>query len=271
MTPNAAVPDSLPSQTVGVRSRESWLRLLLGLAFVYVVLQWTAAALGSVRGEFGLAVGALVVVACLAAERLLFGRSFVHAARALGFGWPASRGVRAVLVVSVAMLLVLPAYALAVDSSLELYAGWVWLLPGLFAQAGIAEETLFRGYLFRHLRATRSFWRAALAAMGPFVLVHLLLFLTLPWTFALAAVALAVIVSFPLAYLFELGGRTIWAPALLHFVIQGAIKVASVPGPAGALLPLVWMGASALLPFAVFLVPRAHDATRDATVDAAQA
>jgi hypothetical protein len=37
------------------------------------------------------------------------------------------------------------------------------------------------------------------------------------WPVALAAVGLAVVLSFPLAYLFELGGRTIWAPAILHF------------------------------------------------------
>ena len=49
-------------------------------------------------------------------------------------------------------------------------------LPGLFAQAGIAEELLFRGYLFGHLREGRSFWRAALLSMPPFLAVHLLLF-----------------------------------------------------------------------------------------------
>jgi hypothetical protein len=29
----------------------------------------------------------------------------------------------------------------------------------------------------------------------------------------------------PLAHLFELGGATIWAPAILHFVIQATVKV----------------------------------------------
>ena len=35
-----------------------WPRLLLGLAVTYFVLQGTAQALGSTRGEFGLLVGA---------------------------------------------------------------------------------------------------------------------------------------------------------------------------------------------------------------------
>jgi len=46
-----------------------------------------------------------------------------------------------------------------------------------------------------------------------------------------------------------------WAPATVHAVIQGAIKVITVEG-AEALLPRVCMAASALVPFLVFLVPR---------------
>jgi membrane protease YdiL (CAAX protease family) len=44
----------------------------------------------------------------------------------------------------------------------------------------VAEEVLFRGYLFGHLRRGRSFWRAAVLSMLPFVCVHLLLFFTMP-------------------------------------------------------------------------------------------
>jgi hypothetical protein len=67
--------------------------------------------------------------------------------------------------------------------------------------------------------------------------------------------------SFPLAHLFEAGGNTIWGPALLHCVIQGALKVVVVPE--AALLPtqLGWMAASVVLPYLVFLVQRA-DRTR---------
>lgn len=139
--------------------------------------------------------------------------------------------------------------------SIALRAGWAWLLPGLFARAGLAEEVLFRGCLFRRVRAGRSFWRAVALASLPFVAVHLVLFLTMPWPVAVAAVLLSAILSAPLAYLFELGGGTVWAPALVHFVIQGAIKVVTPQGSA-ALLPLAWMAASAVLPFLVIFVPR---------------
>jgi len=127
-------------------------------------------------------------------------------------------------------------------------------LPGLFGQAGIAEEVLFRGYLFGHLRPGRSFWRAALLAMLPFALVHLLMFLTMPWPVALAALLLSIVLSFPLAHLFELGGRTVWPPALLHFVVQGTAKLVVMSGEEPSTFPIVWMGASAVLPMFVMLI-----------------
>jgi membrane protease YdiL (CAAX protease family) len=231
-------------------------RLLASLASIYILFHWLAAALDSTRGEMGVVIALVVVVACLVAECLLFGKNLRSAARALGMGRPAGRGLMTGVTVSAALLLVIPAYTTLTDSPFTIRPGWTALIPGLFAQAGIAEETLFRGYLFRHLRVGRSFLRASLLAMGPFVLVHLALFATMSWPVALAALLLAVIVSFPLAHLFELGASTVWAPAFVHFVIQGAIKVVDVPGRDGELLPLVWMAASACIPLAVFLVPR---------------
>ena len=59
--------------------------------------------------------------------------------------------------------------------------------------------------------------------------------------------------SFPLAYLFELGGETIWALALLHFVIQATVKVVVFSQGAES-FALVWMAASALIPLLVFTV-----------------
>ena len=134
--------------------------------------------------------------------------------------------------------------------------GWLWLLPGLFAQGGVAEEVLFRGYLFGRLRRGRSFWRATGLSMLPFVGVHLLLFFTMPWHIAMAALLLSVVLSIPLTYLFELGGATIWAPAILHFVVQSTVKIVAFADAGASWFPLVWMAASALLPMAVLLVPR---------------
>ena len=89
--------------------------------------------------------------------------------------------------------------------------------------------------------------------MLPFVGVHLVLFLSMPWPIALASVLLAVVISFPLARLFELGGNTIWAPALLHFVVQATVKVVVFPHEAES-FALAWMAASATVPWLVFMV-----------------
>ena len=77
----------------------------------------------------------------------------------------------------------------------------------------------------------------------------------------LAALVVALLSSFPLAQLFEAGGNTVWGPALLHCVIQGALKVVVVPE--AALLPaqLGWMAASVVVPYLAFLVRRT-DAAR---------
>lgn len=228
-------------------------RLLAGLASVFLIFHFTAAALGSDRGQWGLAIAAIVVSATLFAERLLFSPPSIVRR---GLGRPVWRGVAIAAVTGGALI--------AVAITVAWCAGWTLLwnravapwLPGLFAQAGIAEETLFRAYLFGHLRQGRSFRDAALRSVVPFALVHVLLFWTMPWPIALMSVALAIVTSFPLAYLFELAGSTIWAPALLHFVIQGTVKVVTVSSDNGPAFALTWMIASAVIPLAVLTVPR---------------
>lgn len=129
------------------------------------------------------------------------------------------------------------------------------LALGIFAQGGIAEETLFRGFLFRHFRERRAFWPAAARAAVPFVAAHLLLFATLDFVIALAALLVSVSLTFPLARLFDLAGGSIWPGALLHAVVQGAIKLVE-PGTSDSLsIAIAWMAVSALVPWIVFAFP----------------
>lgn len=74
----------------------------------------------------------------------------------------------------------------------------------------------------------------------------------MPWEVALASLLLSAIISFPLARLFEAGGNTIWAPSILHFVVQSAVKVIVIDGQA-LNFPVVWMLAAAVIPFVVFV------------------
>jgi membrane protease YdiL (CAAX protease family) len=246
---------------IAVFDRPQWTRLLLGLCAVHALFQGAAAALGSDRGQAGMPVAVVVVGAIVAVECVWSGASIPSAMRAIGLGSPRLRGLAISGGVCALVLLMVPIHARATGSTLTTEDGWLRLVPGLFAQAGVAEETLFRGYLFGHLRIDRTFWRAATLSMLPFVAVHLVLFLTLPLWIALAALVIAVVTSFPMAQLFELGGATIWPPALLRFVVRGTVKVLVVSGEASAAFPLVWMMASAVLPLFVLLIPR--PASRD--------
>lgn len=241
-----------------------WGRVILGVVVVFALFHGSALALDSDRGQAGLTIGALVVLATIAAERILFRQTVQGSVSLVGLGRPTVRGLLAAAATCTVLLLVPAGMLASTGAAFSFYPAWIGLLPGLFAQAGIAEEVLFRGFLFRHVRRGRSFWRSATLSSLPFVAVHLITVIALPWPVAVAAVALAAIVSFPLAYLFELCGNTIWAPALVHFVIQAAIKVLVVPGEVGQLLPLVWIGASAALPWLAFLIPRPSQSVRPA-------
>jgi membrane protease YdiL (CAAX protease family) len=244
------------SSPAGIRSPAQWTRLLLELAAVFAVFQWSASSLGSDRGQAGLIVGTLVVAVTLAVERARAGQTLVSSAQAIGLGTPRLTGLGVSAGICVLLLLVVPVFARLTGTSVTVESGSLQWLAGLFAQAGIAEEALFRGYLFGHVRRGRSFWGAAGLSMLPFVAVHLLMFATMPWAVALAALLLSVVMSFPLAHLFELGGDTIWPPALLHFVVQGTVKVLAVSGDGAALFPIAWMAASAVLPLCAFLFSR---------------
>jgi membrane protease YdiL (CAAX protease family) len=239
-----------------IDSPPRWARLIAGLIVAFAIFQWSAVALGSDRGQAGLIVGALGVAATLAVERFAFGRPLAPAARSLGLGWPHAAGMVTAAAICVLLVLVVPLFVAVTGASLAVTPQWALLLPGLFSQGGIAEEMLFRGYLYGHLRAGRSFWRAAWLATLPFVVVHLLLFFTMPWPIALAALLLSLVLSFPLARLFDCGGATIWPPALIHFVVQGTVKIVEVSGPGSSAFPLVWMAAGAVIPLVAFAIRR---------------
>jgi membrane protease YdiL (CAAX protease family) len=229
--------------------------------FLWHILDRTAAALDSMRGEGGLVVCMAVVVAALAAERLLFGANPAAAFRNLGFRRPNMGAILATFILCLTLLTYHPAFLLATGGKAEVVAGWPLLLAGMFLQGGIAEEVVFRGYLFRRLRRGRTFWRAALLSALPFIAVHLLLFRTLDPVVAFVALMASVSLSFPLALLFERSGGSIWLPALLHFIVQGTIKVVIVPETWSMPFSIGWTLWASLVPWALFLVLPRNDVT----------
>ena len=237
-----------------IETAGEWCRLVAVVTIAFGVFHWSASALSSGRGQWGLLVCVVVLLTILLADRVLFRRPVAAAIQTLALRRPRFRGLLAAAAVSALLLSTIAAFAWTTEGSVGFYPGWPWLVPGLFAQAGIAEEALFRGYLFGRVRIGRSFWTAAALSALPFVLVHLLMFATMPWPVATAAILLAAVLSFPLAWLFDLSGQAIWPPALLHFTIQGAVKVMTVSGGSDTAFPLFWMLAAAVVPLAVLLI-----------------
>lgn len=228
---------------------------LAGFVALWLILDRSAAALGSGRGEWGAAIALLVVAVAVTVEMIGRPGGARDALRRLGFVAPDMRAMIAALVLSAAMLAALALFARAAGIEVTLLQAWPVLAAGMLLQGGVAEETVFRGFLFRRFREERPFSRAALISAVPFIAVHLLLFATMEFAVALAAVLLAVAISFPLAWLFERAGNSVWPPALVHGVVQVGIKVIDA-GEGFALLAVAWMGVCALAPWALFLVLR---------------
>lgn len=202
----------------------------------------------------------MTLCAAVAAEWILSRRGPREALLTLGLGAPRPRALFRALLLCAALLAFYPIFSLVAGAELRLHPNWPILAIGIVAQAGVAEETVFRGFLFRRFRESRSFWRAALLAAVPFVAVHALLFLTMDFAIALASLLLAVSISFPLAWLFERGGGSIWAPAIVHAVVQGSIKLIVVDEQFFMAMAVAWIAVSGLAPWLLFLLrPQERD------------
>ena len=66
------------------------------------------------------------------------------------------------------------------------------------------------------------------------------------------ALLLAVSLSFPLAWLFECGGNSVWLPAIVHAVVQASIKLVVVEEAAFQTMAIGWMAISAIAPWLLF-------------------
>jgi membrane protease YdiL (CAAX protease family) len=245
--------DAPPRAGPTVRGSGSWLRFLAGFLVLWGVLQGLAALDPS--AGWGVAVLAGVVVVGLAVERVLSGAHPAVALRGLGWGRPALRGMVLATVVSGAVLLVFPLAGAFGVGPIGLRPGWPWLLVGVFALHGLAEELVWRGYAFRRLRVGRSFPAAAAWTMPLVAVTHLPILVTSGTVVGLGAMAVAAVTSVPLAYLFETGRGTLWAPALVHTAID-AFKLVVIPLAAVPAFSSLLVGVSLLVPLLALVVPR---------------
>jgi membrane protease YdiL (CAAX protease family) len=234
-------------------------QILAGFFCIWLVLDRTAQLTHSTLGEAGVPICIVVVATTFGVEKLIFKQTVPDALRSLGLGRPNPRTMLITLFIGVMLLAFYPAFSLATGAKLTLHDHWIGMSLGLFAQAGVAEEILFRGYLFGHLRRGRTFWHAALLSLLPFVAVHVLLFTSLDWTIALTSILLAVAATFPFCYLYDLNRHTIWASALIHWIIQGAIKLVIIPDNFSLPIALGWMAMCATIPYIIFVFRKQCD------------
>jgi membrane protease YdiL (CAAX protease family) len=135
--------------------------------------------------------------------------------------------------VSGVVLTVFPLTAAVSGAPVHLRPDWLWLLIGLFAFHGLAEELVWRGFAFRRLREGRSFWAAVWWTMPLIAATHVPIVLTLGPAIGVGAMAVAAVTSIPFAYLYETGRRSIWAPGLVHTAID-TFKLVVIPAVAVA-------------------------------------
>lgn len=170
----------------------------------------------------------------------------------LGFGRARWRGVAPAALVAAAVPAYLPIYSAGV-APLKLANGWPLLaVGGLFAYHGLAEELAWRGYVFRRLREGRSFWRAVLWTMPLLAATHVPIVVTAGPLIGVVAMIVAAVTCVPFAHLYERGGRTIWAPALVHAAIDGFKLVTPANGTFPVSFSLGLALVSVVVPFLAF-------------------
>ncbi|WP_410611215.1 CPBP family intramembrane glutamic endopeptidase [Amycolatopsis sp. lyj-109] len=218
---------------------------LLGFLALYAVLVGLAEL--DATGRYGIGILTAVALMAIAVEWRLDRTGPLSALRGLGLGRPDGRAVLIAVGVAVLIQGVYPLVGFITGATLTLKPGWPWLLLGIFAFHGLAEELVWRGYAFGRLRRGRSFAKAVAATMPLVAATHLPVIVTSGLTVGVAAMLVAAITSLPLAHLFEKGRNTLWAPAIVHTGID-TFKLVTIPDEARQVFSLTLAAVSLTIP-----------------------
>jgi membrane protease YdiL (CAAX protease family) len=137
----------------------------------------------------------------------------------LGIGRPTRRALIAATLVGAAVVATFVDGAAVLGIELELRPNWPAVLVGALLFHGVAEEMVWRGYVYGHLRAGTSFRRAVRRSMPLIALTHVPIIVGNGLGVGALAVLSAIVTCLPFAYLYDRGGRTIWAPAIVHGLV----------------------------------------------------
>jgi membrane protease YdiL (CAAX protease family) len=203
--------------------------------------------------EHGLVAAAVVLVVAVVIQRYLLRgsreRGVAQLCVSLGLGRPEVRAILAAVAASFAVVSALTTYVTLSGVDVQLRAHWPWLVVCLLAYHGFAEELIWRGYAFGHLRRDRTFGRAVLASTPLLAATHMPIILESGVVIGIVAMLLAALTCLPLSHLYEISGGTIWPGALLHACID-SFKLVDVPAGATGFSMAV-AGVCALVPLLV--------------------
>ena len=242
--------EARPRPAVGTPA--TWARFLLGFLVLWAVLAGASSADPTAR--WGPAILAAVVAAFLAVARGLYRRPLREALRALGLGRPDRRSLTVSAAISALVLLVWPVTGLVSGASIPLRPDWPVVLIGIFTLHGLAEELVWRGYVFRRLAQGRSFWPAVFRSMPLIAVTHVPIVAASGPAIGVGAMLVAAVTSIALSRLYVMGGGTLWAPALLHTAID-SFKLVLLPAAALTIYPFLIIGFSLIVPLLVIVVP----------------
>jgi membrane protease YdiL (CAAX protease family) len=155
----------------------------------------------------------------LVSERIVARTPWREIVPRLGIGRPTRRALIAATLVGAAVVATFVAGATVLGIELELRPNWPAVLVGALLFHGLAEELVWRGYVYGRLRAGTSFRRAVRRSMPLIALTHVPIIVGNGLGVGALAVLSAIVTCLPFAYLYDRGGRTIWAPAIVHGLV----------------------------------------------------
>ncbi|MEZ4672550.1 MAG: CPBP family intramembrane glutamic endopeptidase [Anaerolineae bacterium] len=216
-----------------------YLKLTIIVIVWYVALAFLPQLAGTcMDGECGFTTGEIIVsftipltVIALPVllEMYLYKKNISQALSDIGvsrFSW---RGIRMVALCLLPLVLFFPLFALLTGTPLEPRPNWQWLIINVVLVNGLAEELMMRGFVFRHLREGRSFWRAAALSTAYFAAYHIVLIFTAGPLIGIIAVIIAVPAGLLTAYIYEQGNNTIWGSAVFHTVYNAPALLLVLP------------------------------------------
>lgn len=173
-----------------------------------------------------------------------------------GLIMPHVRSLSAAFLITIVLFIFYPVISMITGYEFVFSENWISLQIGVLLVHGFAEELMYRGFLFRHLREYFSFWRACFVSIIFFAIAHIPIISSLGIVVGGVAFLLAVVSSFPFAYLFERSGNSIIPPAIVHFAIDTIIPLlaAGKPGDESLMTSVYWMTVCMIVPYLAFVL-----------------